>query len=232
MDYRVENKYLVTDADIAVLRPRLAAVMKQDIHQDGDCYNIRSVYFDDIVDGCMDENEDGVDHRNKYRIRIYDPKSDFIRLEIKEKTKGLTRKYSCKLTRDEADKVMDGSMPLTFDDRKPLNLMKLQLRAAKMQPKAVIEYERTAFVHPVGNVRITFDRNIMASKFCGEFFEDRVSGMVPVLPAGLHVLEVKYDELLPDFIAKQLEIGILRQTAFSKYYLGRMAIKGEFPTDK
>lgn len=232
MDYRVENKYLVTDADIAVLRPRLAAVMKQDIHQDGDCYNIRSVYFDDIVDGCMDENEDGVDHRNKYRIRIYDPKSDFIRLEIKEKTKGLTRKYSCKLTRDEADKVMDGSMPLTFDDRKPLNLMKLQLRAAKMQPKAIIEYERTAFVHPVGNVRITFDRNIMASKFCGEFFADRVSGMVPVLPAGLHVLEVKYDELLPDFIAKQLEIGILRQTAFSKYYLGRMAIKGEFPTDR
>ena len=35
MDYRVENKYLVTDADIAVLRPRLAAVMKQDIHQLG-----------------------------------------------------------------------------------------------------------------------------------------------------------------------------------------------------
>ena len=85
MDYRVENKYLVTDADIAVIKARLKTVMKQDIHQDGDCYNIRSVYFDDIRDSFMDENEDGVDHRNKYRIRIYDPKSDFIRLEIKEK---------------------------------------------------------------------------------------------------------------------------------------------------
>ena len=232
MDYRVENKYLVTDADIAVLKPRLAAVMKQDIHQDGDCYNIRSVYFDDIIDSCMDENEDGVDHRNKYRIRIYDPEGDFIRLEIKEKTKGLTRKYSCKLTREEADAVMDGSMPLSFDERKPLNLMKLQMRAAKMQPKAIIEYERTAFVHPVGNVRVTFDRNIMASRVCEDFFDERVSSMVPVLPAGLHVLEVKYDEFLPDFIAKQLEIGILRQTAFSKYYLGRLAIKGEFPTDR
>ena len=69
-------------------------------------------------------------------------------------------------------------------------------------------------------------------EMCDEFFEDRVSSMVPVLPAGLHVLEVKYDEFLPDFIAKQLEIGILRQTAFSKYYLGRMAINGEFPTDR
>ncbi|MBQ9844956.1 MAG: polyphosphate polymerase domain-containing protein [Oscillospiraceae bacterium] len=232
MDYRVENKYLVTDADIAVLRPRLAAVMKQDIHQDGDCYNIRSVYFDDIADSCMDENEDGVDHRSKYRIRIYDPKGDFIRLEIKEKTKGLTRKYSCKLSKDEADALMAGSMPLAFDDRRPLNLMKLQQRVAKLMPKAIIEYERTAFVHPVGNVRVTFDRNIMASRVCEDFFDDRVSSMVPVLPAGLHVLEVKYDEFLPDFIAKQLEIGILRQTAFSKYYLGRLAVKGEFPTDR
>ena len=232
MDYRVENKYLVTDADIAVLRPRLAAVMKQDIHQDGDCYYIRSVYFDDIADSCMDENEDGVDHRSKYRIRIYDPKGDFIRLEIKEKTKGLTRKYSCKLSKDEADALMAGSMPLAFDDRRPLNLMKLQQRVAKLMPKAIIEYERTAFVHPVGNVRVTFDRNIMASRVCEDFFDDRVSSMVPVLPAGLHVLEVKYDEFLPDFIAKQLEIGILRQTAFSKYYLGRLAVKGEFPTDR
>ena len=232
MDYRVENKYLVTDADIAVIKARLKTVMKQDIHQDGDCYNIRSVYFDDIRDSFMDENEDGIDHRNKYRIRIYDPKSDFIRLEIKEKNKGLTRKYSCKLTREETDAVMDGRVPAGFDSRNPFNMMKLQMRVAKMHPKAIIEYERTAFVHPVGNVRVTFDRNIMASRFCGEFFEDRVSSMVPVLPAGLHILEVKYDEFLPDFIAKQLEIGTLRQTAFSKYYLGRMAINGEFPTDK
>ena len=232
MDYRVENKYLVTDADIAVIKARLKTVMKQDIHQDGDCYTIRSVYFDDIADSFMDENEDGVDHRNKYRIRIYDPKSDFIRLEIKEKNRGLTRKYSCKLTREETDAVMDGTIPLTFDNRNPLNLMKLQMRVAKMHPKAIIEYERTAFVHPVGNVRITFDRNIMASRVCEDFFDDRVSSMVPVLPAGLHVLEVKYDEFLPDFIAKQLEIGILRQTAFSKYYLGRLAINGQFPTDK
>ena len=79
----------------------------------------------------------------------------------------------------------------------------------------------------MGNVRVTFDRNIMASRACDEFLENRVSGMVPILPKGLHVLEVKYDEFLPDFIARQLEIGNLRQTAFSKYYLGRLAVRGE-----
>lgn len=96
----------------------------------------------------------------------------------------------------------------------------------------MIEYERTAFVYPGGNVRVTFDRNIMASRACGDFFDERVSGMTPVLPEGLHVLEVKYDELLPDHIARQLEIGNLRQTAFSKYYLGRLAVRGQFPMDR
>ena len=103
------------------------------------------------------------------------------------------------------------------------------MRCCKMEPKAIIAYERTAYVHPTGNVRITFDRNIMASGYCDEFFEERVSGMTPLLPAGMHVLEVKDDELLPDHIAQQLEISKLRQTAFSKYYLGRLALRGEFP---
>ena len=38
-------------------------------------------------------------------------------------------------------------------------------------------------------------------------------------------------EFLPDTIAQQLEIGKLRQTAFSKYYLGRLAVQGTFPVD-
>ena len=232
MEFRVENKYLVTDADLAVIAPRLKAVMKQDIHQQGDCYTIRSLYFDDINDNCLKENDSGIDQRKKYRIRIYDPKSGFIRLEIKEKQRSVTKKYSCRLTREECDMIMNGTLPLTFDDRKPLNELKLQMRCAKMMPKTIIEYERTAFVHPVGNVRITFDRNIAASRFTDSFFDDRTQGLVPVLPSGVHVLEVKYDEFLPDFIAKQLEVGMLRQTAFSKYYLGRLAVKGEFVADR
>ena len=105
------------------------------------------------------------------------------------------------------------------------------MRCARMEPKVIIAYERTAYVHPSGNVRITLDRNIMASRRREEFLEDRVSGMVPVLPTGIHVLEVKYDEFLPDVISQLLETGKLRQTAFSKYYLGRLALEGCFPGD-
>lgn len=228
MEYRVENKYLVTDADLAVLQARLKTVMEPDEHQNGSCYEIRSVYFDDLLDNGMAENDAGLDCRKKYRIRIYDPAAEVIHLEIKEKASGLTKKSACSLTRVECDGILDGTIPFQFDDRPALNQLLVQMRCSKMEPKAVIAYERTAYVYPSGNVRITFDRNIMASRYCDEFFEERLTGMTPVLPAGIHVLEVKYDELLPDHIAQQIQIGTLRQTAFSKYYLGRLALKGAF----
>lgn len=55
----------------------------------------------------------------------------------------------------------------------------------------------------------------------GFFWNPRVP-LTPVLPAGQHVLEVKYDEFLPDPVAQVLELGHLRRTAFSKYYLSRL----------
>ncbi len=229
IEFRVENKYLVSDIDLAVIAERLSIVMQQDVHQVGDCYEIRSIYFDDAWDRCMDENDAGIDCRQKYRIRTYGPALSPINLEIKAKQNGLTKKTACRLTRSEYDRILDGGNDLEFGDRKPLNQLLLQMRCAKMQPKAIIAYERTAFVHPAGNVRITFDRNIMASKNCTSFLDARIEGLIPILPVGMHVLEVKYDEYLPDAIARQLETGKLQQSAFSKYYLGRLAVNGEFP---
>lgn len=205
--------------------------MKHDSHQTADSYDIRSLYFDDFADSCMDENEAGVDQRNKYRIRIYDTSGNTIHLEIKEKNRGYTKKSSCSLTKEECELIMKGYSHFPLDKRSPLNLLQMQMRCNLMRPKAIISYERTAFVHPVGNVRVTFDRNITASRNCMDFFDEKVSCSVPVLPAGMHILEVKFDEFLPDNIAKQLEIGKLKQTAFSKYYLGRLAIRNEFPVD-
>lgn len=229
MEYRVENKYLVSDADLKILEARIKAVMQPDVHQIGECYEIRSMYFDDIVDSCMNENESGIDLRKKYRVRYYGVTPDVLHLEIKEKTNGYTQKKSCDISEEECKQIISGNTVFHIDDRKPWNQLQLQMRGAGMKPKVIIDYERTAYVHPTGNVRITFDRNISASRYCDAFLEECIPGKVPVLPKGRHVLEVKYDELLPDFIAKQLEIGSLQKTAFSKYYLGRLAVQGEIP---
>lgn len=230
MKYRIENKYIVSESELALLERRLMPIMAKDVHQTGKSYEIRSLYFDDFNNRCVDENEAGVDERRKYRIRIYSPDAATAKLEIKEKISNKTRKIVCPITRDEALQLMDGDCPAVPDDRAPLNLLRLSMRCTFMKPKATIIYDRTAFVYPEGNVRITIDRNIKASRAKEALFAQVPSGMISVLPTGMHVLEVKYDEFLPQFIARQIDTGKLCQTSFSKYYLGYMATQGDFLT--
>lgn len=220
MKYRHELKFLVSDRELEILRYRLKALMEQDRHQKGDSYRIRSLYFDDFWDSYLQENEDGVDQRKKYRIRIYDGKDTTIKLEKKSKVRTMTAKEGTILTKEEALLYMKGQAPAIKDDDSSLKKeVFAQIKANGLRPVCIVEYERTAFVERIGNVRVTFDRNISGSNKAECFFE--YAPMTPVLPAGQHILEVKYDELLPDYIAQVLEIGTLQRTSFSKYYYAR-----------
>ena len=226
MYYRNERKYLVTDADLAVLGARLKVLLPMDKHQTGSAYAIRSLYFDDLQNSCLRENEAGVDDRRKFRLRLYNGSAERIQLEIKEKLHGKTHKSSCIVSADECRRIMAGAAPpIGPGTPAPRNLLSVAMRTAGMAPKVIVEYERTAFVGRSGNVRITFDRNISACVQLGSFLEPKVH-LTPILPAGQHVLEVKFDEFLPDYVAQALELGKLRQTAFSKYYLCRLALPG------
>lgn len=228
IEFRAENKYIVTDQQLAILDKQLSSVMSQDIHQEGSFYTIRSLYFDDHHDSYMDENDAGIDLRKKYRIRIYDPSQKNMHLELKEKVHGLTRKSACSITRNECLAIMDLMPSPSFDERKLFNALKLEMRTSQLQPRVIIQYERTAFVSSIGNVRITFDRNITASTHCHDFFAKRPFGLIPLLPSGLHVLEVKFDELIPDYLLQIIQSIHPQRTAFSKYYLGRHAVRGDF----
>ena len=226
MYYRNEWKYLVTDADLAVLAARLRVLLPMDSHQTGSSYAIRSLYFDDLRNSCLRENEAGVDDRRKYRLRLYNGDAGRIQLEIKEKLHGKTHKSSCLVSAHECRRLMAGAAPpIGPDTPAPRNLLSVAMRTAGMAPRVIVEYERTAFVGRSGNVRVTFDRNISACVQLDRFLQPRVP-LTPILPAGQHVLEVKFDEFMPDYVAQALELGRLRQTAFSKYYLSRLALPG------
>ncbi len=221
MEYRHELKFLVRDYQLTLIESRLKMIMKQDAHQKDGRYNIRSLYFDDLFDSCMLENEKGVDARSKYRIRIYDKSSDVIKLEKKMKYRGMTRKASATIDRVDCWQYIKGDSPEVSEMKSELEKeLYLQMKTKGMHPVTIVEYERTAFVEKNGNVRITFDRNISGCDKVRNFLEEKIQ-LVPLLPAGCHVLEVKYDEFLPDYIKEVLEIETLQRTAFSKYYYAR-----------
>jgi len=114
-----------------------------------------------------------------------------------------------------------GKGELSFESLPPL-AQKLQIlrMTSGMAPKVIVEYERTPYVYKNGNVRITFDRNISSSGQVDQFFNAEAKKR-PILPAGMQLLEVKYDEYLPDPIYHALMLDNWQRTNFSKYYLCR-----------
>lgn len=227
--FRFEQKYLMNATDITLLKSRAESLLRLDSHVKGQYYEIRSVYFDDIDNTCFMKNEAGVDERAKYRIRIYNHSDERIVLEKKIKQNGKTRKKSALLTRQQCDIFLRGEN-LSLDAKEfetyPELLKQFCVLVAtrRMQPKVIVCYDRIPYVYKSGNVRVTFDLNISASKNFEAFFEKNLP-KVPIQPAGMHLMEVKYDEFLPRFIRQSLELGNLRQTTFSKYYLCRKGIR-------
>ena len=110
MKYRHEWKHEINYADLLTLRMRLSAVMKRDEHAIGGIYRIRSLYFDNLSDKALREKIDGVNIREKFRIRYYNGDASFIVLEKKSKINGLCAKESCRITEDEAQKIVDGNL--------------------------------------------------------------------------------------------------------------------------
>lgn len=222
MDYRHELKYVVTASQMALLESRIRNLIHLDSHVGADGrYRIRSLYFDDMYRSCYAENEIGTDPREKFRIRIYNGDSGRIRLELKRKEHGMTQKISCPLTREQCLELME-RRPLPVDGSYPPVLQKLNLlmRTRRMGPAVIVEYDRVPYVDRLGNVRITLDQNIASSDAAASFLEPEIPRR-PVMAAGQHILEVKYDEFLPDYLYRNLQLTNLRQTTFSKYYLCR-----------
>ena len=219
--YRHELKYPVTDAQLALLKGRIQNLIPLDRHVVGGSYSIRSLYFDDYENRCFRENEDGTDPREKFRIRIYNHSTARISLECKRKERGKTHKTSCPLTLEQTKLLMAGKPVPDIASQPPLlRKLTVQMLTRRLRPVVIVEYDRIPYVYKNGNVRVTLDTNIRSCSAVERFLDEKLP-VRPVMPTGQQLLEVKYDEYLPDFIYRNLQLQSLRQTAFSKYYICR-----------
>lgn len=219
--FRNELKYICSEGELIQLQSRIQMLCDADAHAGPEgIYNIRSIYFDDLQNRYFFENENGTDPREKFRIRTYNASDSRITLECKKKERSMTHKDSCQLSKEQYQKILDGSLSASDVNSTLLEKFYLLQEQRHLQPKVIVAYERTPFVYTFGNVRITFDRNIGSSTDISAFFDPYLP-VRPILPLGKNILEVKYDELLPNFLYDAMSLGSLRQTTFSKYYLCR-----------
>ena len=221
MDYRHEWKHEINYCDMVVLRQRLGAVMKPDEHAKNGRYFIRSLYFDTPSDKALREKLDGVNRREKFRIRYYDHDTSLIHLEKKSKCNGLGRKESAELTALEAQRIVDGDIDwMQSTDRPLVRELYQKMRSQGLSPRTIVDYMREPFVYGPGNVRVTLDYDIRTGLRSTDFLNPECV----TIPAGSSpiILEVKWDAFLPAVIRDVVQLESRHTSAFSKYAICRI----------
>ena len=217
--YRHELKYQISAANHHALRQRFRAVMKRDPHAGADgLYTIRSVYFDNYRDKALREKVNGVQKREKFRIRYYNDDLSFITLEKKIKHNDLCMKIDAPLTADDYRRLLQEPGPWMLEHPEPLvRELYCKMKTQQLRPRVLVSYVREPYVYDAGNVRVTFDSHIRTSLFHREFSDGVISDICATDTPGDIILEVKFDAFLPEIIRCLLQSEGLRQQAFSKY---------------
>lgn len=203
-----------------VLETRLNAIAEPDPNATDGKYTIRSLYFDNLYDKVLREKIDGINKREKFRIRFYNDDTSFIRLEKKSKINGLCLKESTFLTKELAQAIAVGDCDWMINSGdKLIEEFYIKIKSQGLFAKTVIDYEREPFIFAPGNVRITLDYNIRTSMDTANFLDSAIT-TVPVSNNPI-ILEVKWDEFLPDIIKDAVGLDFCRTGAFSKYASSR-----------
>ena len=217
--YRNEIKFIISKTMAEVLKQRLSLIMSVDTnsYNSDNSYLIRSLYFDNENSDAYYEKMDGVEYRKKYRIRIYNFDDKFIRLECKYKHNNMTSKDQILIDKELCIKIIDGKIDeidLTKDNL--LRQFALDYRLNRLEPSIIVDYNRVAFTYHVSDVRITFDSQIKSGMYNYNLF-DKNATAYRVIDDNQMVLEVKFNEILPESIALILQTVPTFRQAFSKF---------------
>lgn len=220
---RTELKHQINALDCYVLRTKLNALLTHDPHAGPTgIYKISSLYFDNPDGKALMEKVNGTDHRIKFRIRCYGDRRDLLNLEKKSKHGTLCYKEKCNMAPREVQMLSAGDISwMPNDSRKLIRELYINMTVYKIKPKTIIQYTREAFIYHYGNVRITLDSDVRTSLNQTDLFDNHVL-FVPVNEPGHTILEVKYDEYLPEVIKGLLQIDNRRAQSNSKYMQGRI----------
>jgi len=218
--FRHELKYYINYFEYHSLRNRLKAVLKKDKFSDKDGnYHIRSLYFDSINNEALFEKQAGVLERNKYRIRIYNLSDKVIKLESKERIGQFIHKTSQTITKQEYFDIIQKNYSNLDRNKTLLNKFIIDSEINLYSPKVIVDYVREAYISEISNIRITFDKSLKTGLYNTNIFDDITT--IDVIEEPKMILEIKYDNFLPDYIKNILQIESAQRYAISKYVICR-----------
>ncbi|MBR2547341.1 MAG: polyphosphate polymerase domain-containing protein [Eubacterium sp.] len=221
---RKELKYIIRTDDTALLEQRIGKIMDPDSNNRSGSYTVRSLYFDSFGDTDYNEKLDGLTHRKKIRIRIYNGSDALIKLELKIKDGGFQRKRSIRLSREEAEDMIRGDYLFLMErPEATAHALYTIMETRGYRPKIIVEYDRTAFAAETNEIRVTFDKAIRVWTDPEDFFDPKVEP-IPVTDPSETTMEVKYNGFLYSHIREALRVADRSSITNSKYVRARSYI--------
>jgi VTC domain len=221
---RYENKFLVPEAVAQNVLQRVQPFVAPDpngAHRQDHSYPICSLYLDDSQHSLYRETVEGLPFRYKLRVRAYDDAPDSpLFLEIKRRHDRVVQKLRCRIPRALLSRVITGeavALPDPTQDRlASLAEFTRLVMLRRAVPTMLVRYQRQAYVGlDDPEVRVTADRRLCALPMREPLVT--MQGPFVAVPTRHVVLELKFTDRMPPWMAAAIRDRELHRRSYSKY---------------
>ena len=194
-------------------------------------YEVRSLYFDSNFQHSFLEKKDGIAIRHKLRIRYYPnffkDKQEYVFIEIKKKIKENVAKSRVYVPLESAINILDNNQDeakefyrrASTQDKNTLKEIWFLYKKYNLKPRCIISYRRQPYLSKVEKTfRITFDTNIMVRTYNLDLRFG--GGSKFVIPRGICVMEIKFNNFIPNWAIKIIQKNDCIQYKISKFVTG------------
>jgi hypothetical protein len=215
---RFEKKYLLDGPQRDSILSSINEHMSLDEHnRDGELYTLYNLYFDTDHYDLIRASIGGPYYKEKLRLRSYksmDDGSNEVFIEIKKKIGGIVSKRRTSIPLSDAMRFAEtGLCPNTdnYIDHQILSEIQDLLTRYELSPKWFIRYERLAYIgNEDKSLRVTFDQNIYTH-------QNGANNGFPLLSDEKTLMEIKFSDTIPIWLARALSETKIFPTHFSKY---------------
>jgi len=235
---RFELKYVINEATARRMKDFALGYLQPDCHADpaNNCqYGVHSLYLETPTLQLCKATLRGLKNRYKLRMRFYDlsPESPVF-LEVKRRENDVILKSRVPVRRAGADHVLRGYWPRADDllDRSPKSQTALtqfcRLRdLVGATGRCFVSYQREAYVTPNDDsLRLTFDRRIHGITYRGQKAL-AMDGPSIYPPVGGVVLEIKFTDHFPRWVADMVRHFGVERRSMAKYVACVLALRPE-----
>ncbi len=227
-EQRYEVKFWATEEQAGEILRLCAPYLEVDpFCQTGPQRNI-SLYLDSPLRTFFENHVAGAPSRFKLRVRTYEDPHGPAFLEVKHRFKSVTSKRRVSVPRSAARELVGGRMDAVagLPSTPALNEFLYLHQRYMAEPVLLISARRLGLrgINDEGRFRLTLDRDIRYQRHCDTDLTGRLGAWSPLdvaarsgNPALRVLVEAKFVDAAPGWLAATIEQLRLRSTSFSKY---------------